>query len=268
MHKLVLKGSQGSLKGQSQLCFVLMKMILQHIHVPGLSKYSFAVALQSAIVERLLFFKAQTKHTDESNQSVNPTLITFQTPPTYTCGRREIGKLSASQIAYLKNDGKAEYHEALRGGQTTFHGPGQLTAFLISSLRDHQLKPRGFVHLLETMTMDTCLYHKVDVFTTENPGVWHTPDDKIASIGVRLQSGISSYGIGLNVSVDLSWFDRIVACGLVGKRATSLEKAGAHGLLVKDVAPKFAKFVARRLPGVNGRIEAVKPWYSAGSTMV
>lgn len=241
---------------------MIIIMILRHIHLSGPTKYSHAVALQSEIVIKTLDYRAQQKHTHDAHelcQPPNPTLITFQTFPTYTCGRREIGKLSPSQRAYLENNGTAEYHEALRGGQTTFHGPGQMTAFLISSLRDHQLKPRNYVHLLEAMTIDTCLHYKVDVFTTENPGVWQTSDDKIASIGVRLQSGVSSYGVGLNVSVDLSWFDRIVACGLVGKRATSLEKAGNPGLLVEDVAPRFAEFVAKRLPGVDGRVELVRP---------
>lgn len=99
------------------------------------------------------------------------------------------------------------------------------------------------------MTIDVCRHYGVTAFTTENPGVWITHDDKIASIGVHLRSGISSYGVGLNVSVELSWFDRIVACGLVGKSVTSLEKAGAQGLVVDDVAAMFAKCVALRLPG-------------------
>lgn len=98
--------------------------------------------------------------------------------------------------------------------------------------------------------MDVCRHYGVRAFTTENPGVWNTPDDKIASIGVHLRRNVSSYGVGLNVSVDLSWFDRIVACGLVGKKMTSLEKAGEiQGLVVDDVAALFAKFVASRLPG-------------------
>ena len=101
------------------------------------------------------------------------------------------------------------------------------------------------------MIIDVCENYGITAFTTQNPGVWNTPDDKIASIGVHLRRGISSYGVGLNVSVDLSWFHRIVACGLVGKSVTSLEKAGGmKGLLgVDDVAALFARFVALRLSG-------------------
>lgn len=100
------------------------------------------------------------------------------------------------------------------------------------------------------MIIDVCENYGVMAFTTQNPGVWNTPDEKIASIGVHLRRGISSYGVGLNVSVDLSWFHRIVACGLVGKSVTSLEKAGGmKGLGVDDVAALFARSVALRLSG-------------------
>lgn len=234
-------------------------MILRHIHLPGLTKYSHATALQSNIVRVFLDHRAQPKVANQPIQGPDPTLITFQTPPTYTCGRREKGTLSPAQIAYLKNDGKAEFYEALRGGQTTFHGPGQLTAFLILSLIDHQLTPRSHVCLLETVTIDTCLSFGIKGFTTENPGVWTTPDDKIASVGVHLRRYVSSYGIGLNVTVDLSWFDRIVACGLVGKRATSFEKEGVREPILEDVVRTFASCVAARLPGVEGCVESPEP---------
>ncbi len=229
-------------------------MILRHIHLPGITKYSHATTLQSNLVRSFLDYKSQPRLS--SHAPPEPTLLTFQTSPTYTCGRRERGTLSASQITYLKNEGKAEFHEALRGGQTTFHGPGQLTVFLILSLLDHQLTPRSHIRLLETVTVETCLSYGIKGFTTEHPGVWITPDDKIASVGVHLRRYVSSYGVGLNVSVDLSWFDRIVACGLVGKRATSFEKEGVRGIGVEDVGRRFASYVAARLSGIDGCIES------------
>lgn len=92
---------------------------------------------------------------------------------------------------------------------------------------------------------------------TANPGVWTSEEDKIASVGVHLRRGVASHGIGLNVSTDLGWFDRIVACGLVGKKATSLEKAGVHAVEVADVAVVLAECMGERLDGVEGveRIE-------------
>jgi len=196
---------------------------LRHLHLPGLTPYLRASAIQDYLVRTHLDHKAA----QSSSPPPGPVLLTFQTPPTYTCGRREVGTLSDSQIAHLRAGGTAEFYEALRGGQTTFHGPGQLTAYLTLSLQQHGLNTRTHVKLLEDSVIGTCEYYGLSTHTTENPGVWigSQPDDqKIASVGVHLRRHIASHGIGLNVSVDLSWFDRIVACGLVGKRATNLEK--------------------------------------------
>ncbi len=196
---------------------------LRHLHLPGLTNYLRVAAIQDRLVRVYLDHKAAPNATP----APLPTLLTFQTPPTYTCGRREVGKLSESQIAHLKAGGKAELYEALRGGQTTFHGPGQLTAYLIVSLKEHGLDTRSHIALLEGSIMATCSHLDLTTHTTNNPGVWigNPPDDrKICSVGVHLRRNIASHGIGLNVSVDLSWFDRIVACGLVGKQATSIEK--------------------------------------------
>lgn len=196
-------------------------MKLRHLHLPGLTKYLRAADLQDRLVRAHLDHKA----TPNAERPPFPCLITFQTPPTYTCGRREIGRLSESQINYLKAGGKAEFHEALRGGQLTWHGPGQMTAYLIVSLKDHGLNTRSHIGLLEASVVATCERLKLSTHTTENPGVWigTPPDDrKICSVGVHLRRNIASHGIGLNVIVDLSWFDRIVSCGLVGKQATSV----------------------------------------------
>ena len=135
--------------------------------------------------------------------------------------------LSSKQKAYLRADGKAEFHEALRGGQTTFHGPGQVTAYLILSLQEHKLNTRTHVRLLEDSVIATCANYWLEARTTENPGVWigsSLDERKLASVGVHLRRHIASHGVGLNVAVKLWWFDRIVACGLPEKKATSINK--------------------------------------------
>ena len=91
--------------------------------------------------------------------------------------------------------------------------------------------------------------------------MWVTDDEKIASVGVHLRRNVASHGIGLNVETNLEWFDRIVACGLVGKRATSFEKLGVKvegG--VEEVGRVLAEKVARYLgkPDVNGGVDGVK----------
>ena len=107
--------------------------------------------------------------------------------------------------------------------------------------------------MLETSVIDTCAQYGLASFTTENPGVWTSEDDKIASVGVHLRRNVTSHGVGLNVSTDLKWFDRIVACGLVGKKATSLEEKGtrAFSSSLSEVAKVFAMCVRSRLKGVK-----------------
>jgi lipoate-protein ligase B len=165
--------------------------------------------------------------------------------------------VSEEQQKYLRADGKADFVEAMRGGQTTFHGPGQLVAYPIVDLRTHKLSPRCYVAMLEKSLIATCARYGVKAMTTENTGVWTSDDDKIAAIGVHMRRNITSHGIGLNVNTDLWWFDRIVACGLEGKRATSFLKQGVEGENVEGVGKNFVEEVAERLEGVEG-VEKVK----------
>ena len=88
--------------------------------------------------------------------------------------------------------------------------------------------------------------------TTEHTGVWTSPDDKIAAVGVHMRRNITSHGVGLNVNTDLWWFDRIVACGLEGKRTTSFAEEGVVGKSVEEVGRSYVDEVGERLMGVEG----------------
>ena len=103
------------------------------------------------------------------------------------------------------------------------------------------------MRLLEQATIDVCAMHGVVGFRTENPGVWTSEDEKIAAVGVHLRRNVSSHGIGLNVSTDLEWFHRTVACGLEGKSATSLEKLGIKGLSVESAGDEWVHCLVTRL---------------------
>jgi lipoate-protein ligase B len=221
---------------------------LRHIHLRGPLPYATAARLQESLVTRFLASKPPA-----TTPPPPPHFITAQFHPVYTCGRREVGNVSAEQQAYLRADNRAEFVEALRGGQTTFHGPGQLVAYPILDLRTHKLTPRNYVCLLEKSVIAVCAQYGIKAMTTENTGVWTSDDDKIAALGVHMRRNITSHGVGLNVDTDLWWFDRIVACGLVGKRATSFKN---HGVQVQggveEVGHVFASEVAGRLEGVEG----------------
>lgn len=112
--------------------------------------------------------------------------------------------------------------ETDRGGQTTYHGPGQLVCYPILNLRSAGLYPVSYVRLLEQITVDFLADHGVAAFPMEGEtGVW-TVGGKIASIGVRISSGVTTHGIAINLSTDLAYFSHIVPCGMPGMPAASV----------------------------------------------
>ncbi|THX83007.1 lipoyltransferase [Aureobasidium pullulans] len=223
-------------------------MLIRHIKLPGIVPYIKAANLQQDLVTKFLAHKASPATT----KAPIPTIITAEFSPVYTCGRREVGTVSEKQQAFLRDGGNAEFYEALRGGQTTFHGPGQLVAYPIIDLKKHNLSPRNYVCLLEKILIKTCSRYGIKAMTTEHPGVWTTPDDKISALGVHLRRNITSHGIGLNINTDLKWFSRIVACGLEGKRTTSFENEGVKDQSVPEVADAFVQQLADSLEGIDG----------------
>lgn len=232
----------------------IFQMLLRRLHLPGISSYTSAGRIQDSLVAKFLAHKANPAH----SPAPEPTIITAQFSPVYTCGRREIGTISAEQQNILRSNGQAEFYESLRGGQTTFHGPGQLVAYPVLDLRTHNLTPRTYVCLLEKALIRVCARYGLKAKTTEHPGVWVTDDTKIAALGVHLRRNIASHGIGFNVNTDLRWFDRIIACGLEGKRTTSLSNEGIRDLTIDRVADDFVEEIAAALHGVDA-VEDVPP---------
>ena len=226
-------------------------MILRHLHIPGTIHYTRASRIQDKLVAKFLAHKANSS----TNPAPEPTIITTQFYPVYTCGRRDIGAVSEQQNDYLTaptDHGRAEFHEAPRGGQTTFHGPGQLVAYPILDLKKHGLTPRNYVCLLEQSVIRCCeAEFGIHTMTTENPGIWTDEIHKLCALGVHLRRNVSSHGIALNVSTELAWFDRIVACGLEGKKTTNLEREGAPGWSVEQVGEIFVEQMTKDLKGVN-----------------
>lgn len=220
---------------------------LIHLHFPRIISYGTAARLQEHLVSRFLASKPP------SSLPAPPSyIITAEFNPVYTCGRREIGTVAPEQQDFLRAGGRAEFVEAMRGGQTTFHGPGQLVAYPIVDIRTHKLSPRCYVGALEKALIATCGRYGIKAMTTEHTGVWTSADDKIAAIGVHMRRNITSHGVGLNVNTDLWWFDRIVACGLEGKRTTSFEKMKVGGKSVDEVGGVFVEELASKLVGVEG----------------
>ncbi|KAJ3046378.1 putative lipoyltransferase 2, mitochondrial [Rhizophlyctis rosea] len=176
--------------------------------------------------------------TRAATASSNPIniLLLLQHPPTYTAGRRIKGT-EDTEGRKLRALG-AEYHEVKRGGQTTYHGPGQLIGYPILNLLHYQLGVRSYVEHLEQTLIQTCKQFDVTAQTTADTGVW-VKNRKIAALGIHVRRHITNHGFALNCDVDLRWFDYIVACGLPDKKATSLslESPSKSEVTVDDVIP-------------------------------
>jgi lipoate-protein ligase B len=155
-------------------------------------------------------------------------LLLVEHAPVITFGRRPGGdrNLLASQAAL--DQLKVEVVQSDRGGDITFHGPGQIVAYPIVRLIDHHLSVGAYVRRLQEIVIATLAEFGVPAFRDESAiGVWvhdaGTPA-KICALGVRIRKGVSLHGIALNVETDLSYFNLIVPCGLDSRPVTSIRK--------------------------------------------
>ena len=145
-------------------------------------------------------------------------------PPLYTAG-------TSANPADLVAPNQFEVHETGRGGQYTYHGPGQRVAYVMLDLRQRGRDVSAFVRGLEQWIIDTLgLFDVTAERRCGRVGVWVTREDgreeKIAAIGVRLKKWVSFHGISINVSPDLTHFDGIVPCGIREHGVASLASLG------------------------------------------
>jgi lipoyl(octanoyl) transferase len=167
--------------------------------------------------------------------SVGDTMLLLEHPPVLTLGRNaKRGHVLASE-ELLASKG-VELHEINRGGDVTYHGPGQLVGYPIVDLRGDlpgkkgpHLGPVDFVRLLEEVLIRVCGEYRVMAQRIKGrTGVWtiangQIPEKKLGAIGVHVSQGVTSHGFALNVTTDLRDFAWIVPCGIADRVVTSLE---------------------------------------------
>jgi len=176
-------------------------------------------------------------------------LLLLEHPPVLTIGRNAAAP-AGTPLPIVRTD---------RGGNVTYHGPGQLIGYPVVALRAAGRGVREFVALLEGALCDTVSTFGVRAFVRPGlPGVWTAADRKLASIGLAVRRGVTLHGCALNVEESAeAGFRGLDPCGLPGVHATSLVGAGARaGLAVDEVAPVLAASVARRL---GARAERCQP---------
>lgn len=184
--------------------------------------------------------------------------------PVYTIGRGGDERNLLASPQRLREIG-AELVRVDRGGDITFHGPGQLVAYPILELRD-PLELRRYARSLEAAIIDTAASfdvtaHRIGGLT----GVWVEGQRKLAAIGVRVRRGVTTHGLALNVNTDLRWFVEMIPCGIADKEVTSLARELGHAVDMALVEDRLAAGLARAfgLTLSNGRSGPIGP---AGST--
>ena len=170
------------------------------------------------------------------------TLLLLEHPSVYTAGKR-------TEPADRPQDGTPVI-DVDRGGKITWHGPGQLVGYPIVRLPD-PIDVVAHVRRMEAVLMEVCA--ELGLATTRidgRSGVWvraddRGPDRKVAAIGIRVAQGVTLHGFALNCDPDLTWYDRIVPCGISDAGVTSLSRELGRSVGVVDVLPVLERHLAR-----------------------
>jgi lipoyl(octanoyl) transferase len=200
----------------------------------GLIDYELALAIQREF------------HSAVANMEKPSTLLLLEHPPVFTAGRRTLQ-------SEMPTDG-SKVIEVDRGGKITFHGPGQIVGYPIVKLKNPN-DVVGFVRELENALIGVCNEFDLDAQRyCERSGVWlrdEKGDRKIAAIGIRVARGVTMHGFALNVNPDLSYFDRIVPCGISDAQVTSLARELNREIKISEVTPLLERYMYEALVKVG-----------------
>jgi lipoyl(octanoyl) transferase len=197
----------------------------------GRMNFAHALALQEKIVS-----------TKWSDRSATDEVLLLEHEPVYTIGRTP-DQSSLCDTEHLPYP----LFVINRGGQATYHGPGQLVGYPIIDLRKCGQDLRLYLRWLEQLLIELLSLYQIEATQREGlTGVW-VADRKIASIGVGVRHWITMHGFALNVKDDLAPFAQIIPCGLGNVTMTSMEKEAGQPFSLIDVAAEFEKLVRMRL---------------------
>jgi len=172
------------------------------------------------------------------NRAQPDTLLLLEHPHTLTIGRRGDSGAVFLNTEELKMRGVALF-ETNRGGKVTYHGLGQLVGYPIINLSPDREDVHRYVRDLEEVLIRTMGDFDIDAFRIEGLTGVHTPQGKVAAIGVHIARWVTTHGFALNVNTDLSYFDLIIACE--GEPVTSIENLLGHEVPLSTVAERIAR---------------------------
>ena len=209
----------------------LRPLAVRHL---GTISFDDGLALQATLVE------------ERRAGAIPDTLLLLEHPPIITLGvktRRGPNHIVASEET-LAAEG-VTVHETGRGGDVTYHGPGQLVGYPILDLAPDRKDVHVYVRDIEEVLIRAAAAFGIDAKRVPGlTGVWVGPEgheEKLAAIGVRISRWITSHGFALNVSTNLDHFNLIVPCGIVDRHVTSLEKLLGRTVAMSDAAAAVAQ---------------------------
>mgnify|MGYP001319272908 FL=1 len=177
----------------------------------------------SELVDYKKSIELMEKRVEGINESKASELLWFlEHPPIYTAG-------TSSNDKDLLNENLFPVFRTNRGGQFTYHGPGQRVAYVMLNVRDRDYNVKSFIRLLEQWIMNSLMDIGIKSFLIKGKvGIWVNNEEKIASLGLRIRKGISFHGISLNINPNLEHFSGIIPCGNENSGITSIEKIGLN----------------------------------------
>jgi lipoyl(octanoyl) transferase len=203
------------------------------LDVPWLGRMNFADALQ--LQEKIVAQK-------RNEPNVADTILLLEHDPVYTIGRTP-DQTSLRGGTHLPHP----FFQINRGGQATYHGPGQLMGYPIIDLRNYGQDLHKYLRWIEGLLIEFLGEFEIEAQRREGlTGVW-VQERKIASIGVGVRHWITMHGFALNVCGDLSPFDQITPCGISNVAMTSIERETRRSVSVIEAAAAFEKLVARKI---------------------
>jgi lipoyl(octanoyl) transferase len=187
------------------------------------------------LVEYEPTWRAMQRFTDHRDDATEDELWMLEHPPVFTLGM-------AANPAHLLSPGQIPVVQTDRGGQVTYHGPGQLVLYLLVDIRRRGLAVRSLVKCLEQTVVELAATFDIEAAGRRDaPGVY-VAGRKLASLGLRIRRGASYHGLALNVDMDLTPFQRINPCGMAGLEVTQL-----HDLGVRDSVHSIGEDLGARL---------------------
>ena len=220
-----------------------------HIQYLGLIDYEQSLALQNSLFQENVDIKLKNRQ-EETELPTKNYLLVCEHPHVYTLGRSgDKENLLIDALQLVKKE--AKFFEVGRGGDITYHGPGQIVIYPILDLDNFFTDIHKYLRFLEEAVIMTLaeygvLAGRIDGLT----GVWLDHEKqifprKICALGVKASRWITMHGLALNVNTDLSYFGNIVPCGIVGKAVTSLQNEFGQLLHVQEVSQKLVANIVK-----------------------